>query len=511
MLLRSGIIVAIFTLLSRIFGMFRELFVAATFGTGPHADAVNVAFKLPNLFRRIFGEGALSSIFVPMFTEKLNHSPALAEKFASKVFFFLTLLLIVFTGIMQYFMPELMIVLAPGFNISKEKFDLTVLLCRITMPYLIFISLVALVGGMLNSIGRFATFAASPVIMSAIIIGGTILMEKHIPNTHAIAWAVILAGVLQLFFMIISMYKNGLRLRKPVMSHDDADIKKLLKLMVPATISNGVAQLSLFVSQSIASFIPGAVSILSYADRIYQVPMSIIGTTFGTILLPTLAKLYKFGDLDQAKKMQNDAVRIGLLLSFPCAVAIIVLAAPIIKLIYQHGLFTADDTIRTADAIAAYCIGLPAFILSKIFMPIFYANQDAKTPMKITIYTIIVNIILNIVFMYPLAHVGIALGTSVAAWFNVFLFVRYAKIHGYFHLNKEMVMDFAKILLSCVVSGFATWVIFGIFSAYLSQDNILLEAFSVLTSITLGFAIYVIATMVFGVLDRDVIGKLMRK
>ena len=279
MLLRSGIIVAIFTLLSRIFGMFRELFVAATFGTGPHADAVNVAFKLPNLFRRIFGEGALSSIFVPMFTEKLNHSPALAEKFASKVFFFLTLLLIVFTGIMQYFMPELMIVLAPGFNISKEKFDLTVLLCRITMPYLIFISLVALVGGMLNSIGRFATFAASPVIMSAIIIGGTILMEKHIPNTHAIAWAVILAGVLQLFFMIISMYKNGLRLRKPVMSHDDADIKKLLKLMVPATISNGVAQLSLFVSQSIASFIPGAVSILSYADRIYQVPMSIIGTT----------------------------------------------------------------------------------------------------------------------------------------------------------------------------------------------------------------------------------------
>ena len=491
--------------------MFRELFVAATFGTGSHADAVNVAFKLPNLFRRIFGEGALGSIFVPMFTEKLNHSSELAEKFASKVFFFLTLLLIIFTGIMQYFMPELMVILAPGFNASKEKFDLTVLLCRITMPYLIFISLVALVGGMLNSVGRFAAFAISPVIMSAVIIGGTLLMDKHIPNTHAIAWSVVLAGILQLFFMIISMYKNGLRIRRPVMSHDDADIKKLLKLMVPATISNGVSQLSIFVSQSIASFIPGAVSILSYADRIYQVPMSIIGTTFGTILLPTLAKLYKSGDLENAKKTQNDAIKIGLLLSFPCAVAIIVLADPIIKLIYQHGAFTPEDTIRTADAIAAFAIGLPAFILSKIFMPIFYANQDAKTPMKITIYTIIMNIILNVIFMYPLAHVGIALGTSVAAWYNVFLFVRYAKIHGYFHLSKEMVMNFAKILLSCLVSGFATWVIFTMFVMYLSQDNILLEAVSVLTSIALGFMIYVGATVVFGVLDRDVIRKLVRK
>ncbi len=511
MLLRSGIIVAIFTLFSRIFGMFRELFVAATFGTGPHADAVNVAFKLPNLFRRIFGEGALGSIFVPMFTEKLTHSPVMAERFASKVFFFLTLLLVILTGVMQYFMPELMVVLAPGFNASKEKFDLTVLLCRITMPYLVFISLVALVGGMLNSVGRFAAFAASPVIMSSIIIGGTVLMDEHMPNTSAIAWSIVLAGVLQLFFMIISMYKNGLRLRKPVMAHNDPDIKKLLKLMVPATISNGVAQLSLFVSQSIASFIPGAVSILSYADRIYQVPMSIIGTTFGTILLPTLSKLYKSGDLENAKKTQDEAIKIGLLMSFPCAVAIIVLAVPIIKLIYQHGAFTADDTIRTADAIAAYCIGLPAFILSKIFMPIFYANQDAKTPMKITIYTIIVNIILNIVFMYPLAHVGIALGTSVAAWFNVFLFVRYAKIHGYFHLTREMVMNFAKILLSCVGSGFFTWVIFSVFVAHLSQDSILFEAISVLSSIGAGFVIYVGIAMWFQVLDRDVMGKLRRK
>ncbi len=511
MLLRSGIIVALFTFLSRIFGMFRELFVAATFGTGPNADAVNVAFKLPNLFRRIFGEGALSSIFVPMFNEKLTHSEESAERFASKVFFFLTILLVIFTGIMQYFMPEMMFIVAPGFNHSPEKFELTVLLCRITMPYLLFISLVALVGGMLNSIGRFAAFAISPVIMSSIIIGGTMILDKHIENTHAIAWSVVLAGVLQLVFIIISMYRSGLRLKKPVMSHDDPDIKKLLKLMVPATISNGVAQMSLFVSQSIASFIPGAVSILSYADRIYQVPMSIIGVTFGTILLPTLSRLYKSGDLEQAKKTQNDAVRIGLLMSFPCAVAIIVLAHPIIKLIYEHGAFTPEDTVRTAGAIAAYSIGLPAFILSKIFMPIFYANQDAKTPMKITIYTIIANIILNIMFMYPLSHVGIALGTSIAAWYNVFLFVRYAKIHGYFDLTKAMSIESLKIVFSSVVSGFATLMIYDIFSTYLLQDNILLEAISVLSSITLGFVIYVGVTILFGVLDIEVIRKLVKK
>lgn len=508
MLLRSGIIVAVFTLLSRIFGMFRELFIAATFGTGPNADAVNVAFKLPNLFRRIFGEGALSSVFVPMFTERLHHSNELAEKFASKVFISLTIVLTILSAVMQYFMPELMIILAPGFNASKEKFDLTVLLCRITMPYLIFISLVALVGGMLNSIGRFAAFAGTPVIMSSVVILGTYLFERATPSTHAIAWAVILAGVLQLFFMVISLYKNGLRLRASLPSKNDRDIKKLLKLMLPATISNGIAQLSLFVSQSIASFIPGAVSILSYADRIYQVPMSIIGTTFGTILLPTLSRLYEAGDFENAKKTQDEAVKIGLLLSFPCAMAIIVLAVPIIKLIYQHGVFTAYDTVRTADAIAAYSIGLPAFILSKIFMPIFYANQDAKTPMKITVKTIIANIILNIIFMYPLSHVGISLGTSLAAWYNVYLFVRYARIHGYFHYSRALVSSSAKILLSSMISGAFTWLVYGRFVAFLSQDTVALQAVSVLSSIGLGFCAYIGLAIAFGVLDKGVFKRL---
>lgn len=491
--------------------MFRELFIAATFGTGPNADAVNVAFKLPNLFRRIFGEGALSSIFVPMFSEKLTHSEEVAERFASKVFFFLTIILIIFTGIMQYFMPELMFLVAPGFNVHPEKFELTVLLCRITMPYLLFISLVALVGGMLNSIGRFAVFAASPVIMSVVLIAGTVWIENYMPDTYAIAWAVILAGVLQLVFMVISMYRNGLRLRKPNFSYHDSDIKKLLKLMVPATISSGVAQVSLFVSLSIASFIPGAVSILSYADRIYQVPLSMIGVTFGTILLPTLSKYYKSGDLQSAERTQNDAVKLGLALSLPCAIAMIVLAVPIIRLIYEHGAFTAEDTVRTAGAIAAYSVGLPAFILSKIFMPIFYANQDAKTPMKITIYTIIANVVLNVIFMYPLAHVGIALGTSIAAWYNVYLFVRYARLHGYFHLTQDMLIMVAKIMFGGVASGFFTWAIYNVFSLYLAQDNIMLEATFVLLAIGMGFVIYIGIAVLMGVLDRDSMKKLLRK
>ena len=511
MLLRSGIIVAAFTLLSRIFGMFRELFIAATFGTGPSGDAVNVAFKLPNLFRRIFGEGALSSIFVPMFSEKLTHSEEIAERFASKVFFFLTIILIIFTGIMQYFMPELMYIIAPGFNVHPEKFELTVLLCRITMPYLIFISIVALVGGMLNSIGRFAVFAASPVIMSIALIAATVWMENYMPDTHAIAWAVLVSGVLQLLFMVVSMYRNGLRLKKPHFAYHDSDIKKLLTLMVPATISSGVAQVSLFVSLSIASFIPGAVSILSYADRLYQVPLSMIGVTFGTILLPTLSKYYKSGELKLAEQIQNDAVKLGMALSLPCAIAMTVLAVPIIRLIYEHGAFTPDDTIRTAGAISAYSIGLPAFILSKIFMPIFYANQDAKTPMKITIYTIIANVLLNIILMYPLGPVGIALGTSISAWYNVYLFVRYAKMHGYFHLTQDILIMVAKIMLGGVVSGFFTWVIYNVFSMYLAQSNIVFEAISVLFAIGIGFAIYGGIAVLMGVLNRDVMRKLMRK
>ncbi|MGV2432594.1 MAG UNVERIFIED_CONTAM: polysaccharide biosynthesis C-terminal domain-containing protein [Rickettsiaceae bacterium] len=210
-------------------------------------------------------------------------------------------------------------------------------------------------------------------------------------------------------------------------------------------------------------------SILSYADRLYQLPMSIIGVTFGTILLPTLSKLYKTDEIEKAKKTQDNAIKIGMFLSLPCSVALIVLSYPIISLIYHYGAFTLEDTLATAETIAVFAIGLPAFVLSKIFMPIFYAHQDTKTPMKITIYTIVANLILNLILMQPLDYVGIALGSSLASWYGVYLSVKHTKKYGYFSLTNDLIIFIAKLILSCIVSGGA------MYSAYIGISDIFLN------------------------------------
>jgi len=512
MLIRSGLLVASLTLVSRIFGLLRELFVAATFGTTPIADSVNIAFKLPNLFRRIFGEGALASVFVPIFTEKLLISKDTAAHFAGKIFLLLTVVILLLVISMQYFMPELMVILAPGFVSDPSKFDLTVLLSRITMMYLLFICLAALIGGMMNSIGRFASYAASAIIMNIVIIVGTLfLIKANLPSYHAIAISITVAGVMQLLFMIIFAYRAGLRLKKPNFIHNDPDISKLLKLMVPATITAGVVQINLFISQSIASFIPGAVSILSYADRLYQLPMSIIGVTFGTVLLPTLSKLYKTNALDEANRTQDDAIKIGLFLTMPCSIALVILSVPIIQLIYEYGVFTHGDTIKTADTIAAFALGLPAFVLSKIFTPIFYAHQDAKTPMRITIYTIIANIILNLFFMQTHSFVGIALGSSIASWYSVYLFIKYAKKHGYFTVNKELISFIVKLCFCGFICSSSMWFSYEFLEEIFDRDNLMCRMINVFGVLSIGFTLYIIAGFFSGILNKRMILSLVKK
>lgn len=447
---RSGLTVAIFTFISRIFGLVRELFIANLFGAGSTADAVNVAFKLPNLFRRIFGEGALSTVFIPIFNEKLIESDLYARRFTGKIFVLLTLTLIVLILIMQLSMPSLMFIIAPGFYEDKEKFDLTVLLCRITLPYLIFISIAALFGGILNSVRRFAAFAFSPVILSLIVIIGTLALQKQYAAAVSISISVLIAGILQVLFMFYCLKRANLTFPL-VFQCKDKDVNRFLKNMGPATLSAGAGQLGLFISQSIASFIPGAVSILSYADRIYQFPLSIIGITFGTILLPELSKIYKLNDTHSANLVQNKAIKVALLLSVPAALGIILLSHPIIHIIYERGEFTAQDTIKTAEAISAFAIGLPAFVLAKIITPIFYANGDTKTPLKITVLTLVANVVFNIILMEPFEHVGIALGTAIAAWFNIWLSYKYIKKFDKLHLDQSLKNYSLKILLSSTI------------------------------------------------------------
>lgn len=493
-LFRSGIIVAFFTLVSRIFGLARELFVASLFGAGTVADSVNVAFKLPNLFRRIFGEGALSTVFVPIFNEKILESKDAARHFTGAVFSILLLTLIVIILLMQLFMPYLMFVIAPGFYEEPAKFELTVLLCRITMPYLVFISISALFGGILNSVKKFAAFAFSPVILSVVVIIATQILQKHIDPPISICLSLMIAGILQVLFMFYCIARAKL-LFPMTLDLPNRDVKKFLINMGPAAMSSGVQQLNLFISQSIASFIEGAISILSYADRIYQFPLSIIGISFSTILLPELSRVYKLKDLSQAAKIQNHAVKTALLLALPAAFGIIALSQPIIHIIYERGEFNAGDTIKTAEAISVFALGLPAFILSKILTPVFYANHDTKTPLKITIYSLSANTILNIILMVPFGHVGIALGSSITGWYNVWMLYKYTKKYGNFQLDSNVKFFCFKILISCFIMTLVIAIISRNYSEFFYSESLSIKTTALGCTIIIAMTVFLLIAL----------------
>lgn len=495
-LFKSGIIVAFYTLCSRIFGLIRELFIADLFGAGTTADTVNVAFKLPNLFRRIFGEGALSIVFVPIFNYKLNESDSAARKFAGETFTLLLITITLLVILIEVFMPSLMFIIAPGFYEDKYKFDLTILLCRITLPYLVFISISALFGGILNSIGKFAAFAFVPIILNVVVIVGTIILQNHVASSMSISISVTIAGVFQVIFMLYAL-KRANMLFPLIFSVKDPDVKKLVINMGPATLSAGVQQLNLFISQSIASFIPGAISILSYADRIYQFPLSIIGATFGTILLPELSRVYKSKDVELALKIQNKAIKSSIFLSLPATFGIIALAHPIIYIIYQHGAFIAEDTVKTAQAISAFSLGLPAFVLSKVLMTIFYANHDTKTPLKITAYSLVVNTLLNFVLMLPFGHVGIALGSSIAAWYNVWLLYKYASVYGKLAISRSVLKFCLQVLLSCIIMFITIEVITYNYGSYFYSEHLTIRIVSLTVTVVAAMLVFAAVSLYF--------------
>lgn len=498
-LIKSGAIVALLTFLSRIFGLIRELFIAYSFGTGKIADAVNIAFKIPNLFRRIFGEGALSLVFIPIFNQKLNKSTESAKEFASKTFSMLIFTLIILTLVMEIFMPQIMLIIAPGFLEDQLKFDLTVMLCRITAPYVILISLVALYGGVLNSINRFAPFAATPVIMNIIIIKLTLILSYFLKKEIAISFAILLSGIVQLFFIIKAVQKYNMNFPLSL-TFINQDTKFLIKQFIPALLNAGVIQINLFISQSIASFIPGAVSILSYAERIYQFPLSVIGIAISTVLLPKLSKLTDQKDKDEASSHLKQAIEFSLILSIPCVFGIISLAKPIIYIIYQRGAFNYQDTLMTANAMIAFCLGLPAFILIKVITPIFYSKNDTKTPLRITIYSLLLNTILNIVFMYFFGYIGIAIGSSIAAWFNLYIIIYYAK--GKNILNSLFYLKYFvfKISLVSIIMSALIILMRHYLDEYIFSVNLLIKIIIILSIILCAMLSYFLGAIICQIL-----------
>jgi putative peptidoglycan lipid II flippase len=419
-MLKGALTVGGWTMASRIAGFARDMLIAALAGAGPIADAFFVANRLPNLFRRLFGEGAFNAAFVPEFAGLLTvEGPEAAREFAEDAFSVLGFWLVFLTLLGEIFMPFVMHGIAPGFAADPAKFALAVELSRITFPYLPLICLAALLSGVLNGMDRFAAAAAAPVLYNVFSIGAMFLLRPYVPTVgHALAWGVSVSGIAQLWLLMVAARRAGMKLH-PRIPRWTRQIRVLMRRMAPGLIGGSVNQLNLAIDTIIASLLPaGSVSLLYYADRVNQLPLGVIGTAVGTALLPTLSRQVLAKDLGPAHETQNRALEYALFLTIPAAMALIVAKTPIMFVLFARGAFTAADAEGSGMALAAYALGLPAFVAVKVLLPGFYARGDTSTPVKLGMVALVLNLVLNLSLIWSLQHVGIALATSLAAIFN---------------------------------------------------------------------------------------------
>ncbi|QXF33575.1 murein biosynthesis integral membrane protein MurJ [Photorhabdus luminescens] len=422
-LLKSLAAVSSMTMFSRVLGFIRDAIIARIFGAGVAADAFFVAFKLPNLLRRIFAEGAFSQAFVPILAEYKNQQGDEATRtFIAYVSGMLTLILAIVTVLGILSAPWVIYVTAPGFTDTADKFTLTTNLLRITFPYIFLISLASLAGAILNTWNRFSVPAFAPTLLNISMIVFALFVAPYCnPPVMALGWAVIVGGILQLLYQLPHLKKIGM-LVLPRISFRDSGVWRVMRQMGPAILGVSVGQISLIINTIFASFlVSGSVSWMYYADRLMELPSGVLGVALGTILLPSLAKSFSSGNHEEYTKLMDWGLRLCFLLALPCAVALGMLAEPLIVSLFQYGNFTAFDSAMTQKALIAYCFGLMGLIIVKVLAPGFYSRQDIKTPVKIAIATLVLTQLMNLAFVGPLKHAGLALSIGLASCFNASL------------------------------------------------------------------------------------------
>ncbi|MCK4843148.1 MAG: murein biosynthesis integral membrane protein MurJ, partial [Methylococcales bacterium] len=422
-LFKSTAIVSSMTMISRILGFIRDMMFARIFGVDSGTDAFFVAFKIPNFLRRLFAEGAFSQAFVPVLSDYKQQGGKQALKlFIDKTAGTLAIILLIVTIIGVIAAPILITLFAPGFIGEGKQFELAVQMLRITFPYLFFISLVAFAGGILNSHGKFAIPAFTPVFLNICMIAAAIwlspLMDEPIV---ALAYGVFAAGIVQLIFQIPALHRLGL-LPHPKLGFKDSGVKRILKLMVPAIFGVSVTQINLLLDTLIASFLAaGSVSWLYYSDRLVEFPLGIFGIALATVILPNLSKNHAANDPIQFSKSLDWALRLVLLIGLPASVGLLILAEPMLSTLFQYKAFGIEDVQLAGQSLMAYSVGLLGFILVKVLVPGFSSRKDMKTPVRFGIYAMFANMGLNIALVFPLAHAGLALATSLGAFFNASL------------------------------------------------------------------------------------------
>ncbi|WP_085906458.1 murein biosynthesis integral membrane protein MurJ [Kiloniella majae] len=484
-LVRNLATVSGFTGISRILGFARDILVAAFLGAGPIADAFFVAFRLPNLFRRLFAEGAFNAAFVPLYAGKVEaEGREAAQTFAEQTHavMFTFMLLLTFGAMAS--MPWVTYALAPGFEdwalkISTQeainlkpagieqalaipgefisKLAYAEQLNMITFPYLFFMVIVALFSGMLNSLGRFAAAAAAPILLNVFFIITLLLIVPRVPDPgQAMAWTVAAAGFGQMLLLYIALKRAGLkmRMRLPRVS---SDVKTLMRRMVPGVLSAGAMQINVVIGTMISTFQESGVSFLYYAERVYQLPLGMIGIAFGVVLLPELARRLKADDQKGAMNSMNRGMEMALLLTLPATVALIVMPWPIVVTLFERAEFVREASDATAIALMAYAAGLPAYVLVKILQPAFYAREDTVTPFRLALVSIVINIALSLVLFQFIQYVGIALATAISSWVNVLMLWIVLVRKDHLSLDGRFISRLPKILASSVVMGGVLW------------------------------------------------------
>lgn len=444
--------VGMWTLLSRILGFVRDILIAAYLGSGPVAEAFLIAFSLPNMFRRFFAEGAFNMAFVPMFSKK-HESGEDALTFARDAFTGLASLLILFTLIAQIFMPWLVLAMASGF-LADDRFDLAVKFGRIAFPYILFISLAALLSGVLNSVGRFVAAAAAPVLLNILFISALALAGVlGWPIGDTLAWTVPVAGVAQMALVWISASRAGYRLI-PARPRMTPELKRLAIIAGPAALAGGVVQVNLLIGRQVASFFDGAIAWLNYADRLYQLPLGVVGIAIGVVLLPDLSRRLRAGDTAGGQDAFNRAGELSLALTIPAAAALLAIPGPLISVLFQRGAFDATDTTATAAAVAVYGLGLPAFVIQKVLQPLFFAREDTRRPFYYALVSLVVNAAIAIGLAPVIGYLAAAVGTTLASWAMVALLWRGSRAMGDAAvLDARFKRRLARIVLSSALMG----------------------------------------------------------
>jgi putative peptidoglycan lipid II flippase len=510
-MLRGILTVGGWTLISRFLGFGRDMLIAALIGTGPIADAFFVALKLPNLFRRLFGEGAFNAAFIPAFSGLLHtEGPAAAKQFAQEAFAVMAFWLGIMTILGEIFMPDLMVILAPGFAEDPGKFALAVSLSRITFPYLVLICLAALVSGVLNGLEKFTAASASYVLFNIVSIACMLWMTPYVPTVgHALSWGVTISGVAQLGLLMMAVRRGGMALQIP-RPRMTPQMRLLMRRMAPGLVGAGVTQLNLTVDVIIASLLPpGTVSVLYFADRVQQLPLGVIGTAVGTALLPLLSRQVRAGEAASAIGTLNRAIEYGLFLTLPAALALMVCAHPIMLVLFGRGAFDLESVLLSSQSLAAYALGLPAFVLVKVLAPAFFARGDTGMPVKIGVGCVALNLALNLAFMVPLAHIGPALATSLAAICNVAGLAFVLGRRGHFAPDHQLRR---RCIGMIGASGAMALVLWGMrILLFQAPPHGWMRVLSLAGLVGVGMLVYGIAASVFGAYDLRDIGRMMSR